>query len=238
MTGPTDGADLRDDRNGPTQRPDTPAQEAETGSTVSMPAPHFAPGELVPWLSALDGSLPQDSSPLEGATLPSDPSATAAEHGGKGRSGRQTREPAPLPGFNLGFLEDQWDDDQASRHIGVEIRLLELDHAVFSLKITEHLVNGHGIVHGGYIFTLADTTFAYACNSRGLTTVAAGVDITFVQAAYLGDVLVADARVRANWGRSGITDVQVTRESDGALVAEFRGRSRQIPPKATPTALA
>ena len=95
-----------------------------------------------------------------------------------------------------------------------------------------------GIVHGGYIFTLADTTFAYACNSRGLTTVAAGVDITFVQAAYLGDVLIADARVRANWGRSGITDVTVIRESDGALVAEFRGRSRQIPPKATPTALA
>ena len=110
----------------------------------------------------------------------------------------------------------------------------ELDHAVFSLKITDHLVNGHGIVHGGYIFTLADTTFAYACNSRGLTTVAAGVDITFVQAAYLGDVLIADARVRANWGRSGITDVTVIRESDGALVAEFRGRSRQIPPKATP----
>jgi acyl-CoA thioesterase len=182
-------------------------------------------------LSALDDSLPQDTSPLEGATL----AVTAPE---PGSPTRQTLEPAPLPGFNLGFLEDQWDDDQASRHIGVEIRLLELDHAVFSLKITEHLVNGHGIVHGGYIFTLADTTFAYACNSRGLTTVAAGVDITFVQAAYLGDVLVADARVRANWGRSGITDVQVTRESDGALVAEFRGRSRQIPPKATPTALA
>ena len=132
------------------------------------------------------------------------------------------RTPPPLPGFDLGFLEDQWDDDQASRHIGVEIQLLELDHAVFSLKITDHLVNGHGIVHGGYIFTLADTTFAYACNSRGLTTVAAGVDITFVQAAYLGDVLIADARVRANWGRSGITDVTVIRESDGALVAEFR----------------
>lgn len=201
------------------------------GETVPSPAPRFAPGELVPWLSALDDSLPQDTSPLEGATL----AVTAPE---PGSPTRQTREPAPLPGFNLGFLEDQWDDDQASRHIGVEIRLLELDHAVFSLKITEHLVNGHGIVHGGYIFTLADTTFAYACNSRGLTTVAAGVDITFVQAAYLGDVLIADARVRANWGRSGITDVTVIRESDGALVAEFRGRSRQIPPKATPTALA
>ena len=173
------------------------------GETVPSPAPRFAPGELVPWLSALDDSLPQDTSPLEGATL----AVTAPE---SGSPTRQTREPAPLPGFNLGFLEDQWDDDQASRHIGVEIRLLELDHAVFSLKITDHLVN----------------------------TVAAGVDITFVQAAYLGDVLVADARVRANWGRSGITDVQVTRESDGALVAEFRGRSRQIPPKATPTALA
>lgn len=117
-------------------------------------------------------------------------------------------------------------------------QLLEPTTRSSLLKITDHLVNGHGTVHGGYIFTLADTTFAYACNSRGLTTVAAGVDITFVQAAYLGDVLIADARVRANWGRSGITDVTVIRESDGASVAEFRGRSRQIPPKATPTALA
>ncbi len=233
MTGPADGGDARPD-DAPFAAADTPTDEAETGATISMPTPRFSPGELVPWLSALDGSLPQDSSPLEGATLSAEHATTAAA----ARGSRPAREPAPLPGFNLGFLEDQWDDDQASRHIGVEIRLLELDHAVFSLKITEHLVNGHGIVHGGYIFTLADTTFAYACNSRGLTTVAAGVDITFVQAAYLGDVLVADARVRANWGRSGITDVQVTRESDGALVAEFRGRSRQIPPKATPTALA
>ncbi|MFZ1285670.1 MAG: hydroxyphenylacetyl-CoA thioesterase PaaI [Candidatus Phosphoribacter sp.] len=138
---------------------------------------------------------------------------------------------ARLPSFDLGFLEDQWEDDNASRHIGIEIRVLELDHAVFSLQITDHLVNGHGIVHGGYIFTLADTAFAFAGNSRGLTTVAAGVDITFVRAAFLGDTLIADARVRANWGRSGITDVTVTREVDGVLIAEFRGRSRQIPPK-------
>jgi acyl-CoA thioesterase len=108
---------------------------------------------------------------------------------------------------------------------------VEVDHAVVRMSITQAMVNGHDIAHGGFIFSLADSAFALACNSRGQLTVAAGADITFVASARLGDVLVADSRVRAAYGRSGITDVTVTRESDGALIAEFRGRSRSLPPR-------
>ncbi len=132
---------------------------------------------------------------------------------------------------DLGHVSRMWDDDEASRGLGMEAQVIEVDHAVVRMTVTETMVNGHDIVHGGFIFTLADSTFALACNSRGTLTVAAGADITFVTSARLGDVLVADGRVRAAYGRSGITDVTVTRESDGALVAEFRGRSRSLPPR-------
>jgi acyl-CoA thioesterase len=106
--------------------------------------------------------------------------------------------------------------------------VIETDHALVRMTVTEAMVNGHAIAHGGYIFTLADSAFALACNSRGQTTVAAGADVTFVSAARLGDVLLAEAQVRTSYGRSGITDVTVTREDDGAVVAEFRGRSRTL----------
>ena len=96
------------------------------------------------------------------------------------------------------------------------------------MPIRADMVNGHDICHGGFVFTLADSTFALACNSRGETTVAAGGDITFTAPSRLGDVLVAEGRVRTAYGRSGITDVTVKRESDGQIVAEFRGRSRSL----------
>jgi acyl-CoA thioesterase len=132
---------------------------------------------------------------------------------------------------DLGHVLAMWADDQASRGLGMEARLVEVDHAVVRMSVTDAMVNGHDIAHGGFIFTLADSTFALACNSRGRLTVAAGADITFIASAHRGDVLVADGRVRAAYGRSGLTDVTVTRESDGALVAEFRGRSRSLPPR-------
>jgi acyl-CoA thioesterase len=107
--------------------------------------------------------------------------------------------------------------------------VVEVDHAVVRMTVGDQMVNGHAIAHGGYLFTLADSAFALACNSRGVLTVAAGADIAFVTSARLGDVLVAEARVRVDYGRSGITDVTVTREADGAVIAEFRGRSRSLP---------
>lgn len=97
-----------------------------------------------------------------------------------------------------------------------------------SMTVTPQMVNGHGICHGGYVFTLADSTFALACNAPGQLTVASGAEITFVASAHEGDVLLAHARERTAYGRSGITDVTVVREGDGAVVAEFRGRSRTL----------
>jgi acyl-CoA thioesterase len=121
-----------------------------------------------------------------------------------------------------------WADDGASAHLGMEAVTMEVDHAVVRMTIGEQMVNGHDIAHGGYIFTLADSTFALVCNSRGQLTVAAGADIVFVASARLGDVLVAEGLSRTAYGRSGVTDVTVTRETDGTVIAEFRGRSRSI----------
>jgi acyl-CoA thioesterase len=129
---------------------------------------------------------------------------------------------------DLGHVHRMWSDDRASSALGMDARVIEPDHAVVAMRITPSMVNGHDIAHGGYIFTLADSTFALVCNSGGRLTVAAGADITFVASAHLGDVLVAEGRTRTAYGRSGITDVTVTREGDGAVVAEFRGRSRTL----------
>ncbi len=154
--------------------------------------------------------------------------------------------PRPMPGAMPGqlppgtlhqeFLDRQWDVDHASKHIGIRIRSVHLDHAVLTLEVTQELVNGHGILHGGYAFTLADSAFAYAANSRGLPTVAAGADITFVASAVLGDTLVAEAQVQAIFGRNGIIDVRVSRQSDQALIAEYRGRARTMKTRREPAA--
>jgi acyl-CoA thioesterase len=116
--------------------------------------------------------------------------------------------------------------DQASREIGM--RLVEAGDgtATVQLTVSRAMVNGHGIAHGGYVFMLADTAFACACNSRGRATVAAGADITFVTPAREGDVLLATAAERVSYGRSGIYDVTVRRGAE--VVAEFRGRSRAV----------
>jgi len=130
---------------------------------------------------------------------------------------------------DLTHVQRMWAEDRASAHLGMEATVLEVDRAVVRMTVGEHMVNGHELAHGGYLFTLADSAFALACNSRGARTVAAGADIVFVTSARLGDVLDAEARVRAAYGRSGITDVTVTRAADGAVIAEFRGRSRSLP---------
>jgi acyl-CoA thioesterase len=116
--------------------------------------------------------------------------------------------------------------DEASRALGIELLEQGEGTAVLRVTVTPAMVNGHGIAHGGYLFLLADTAFACACNSHGPVTVAAGADIDFVAPAYEGDVLVATARERARFGRSGIYDVSVLRGDE--VIAEFRGRSRSI----------
>jgi acyl-CoA thioesterase len=116
--------------------------------------------------------------------------------------------------------------DRASGSIGMRLLAAGDGTAMVQLAIGPAMLNGHAIAHGGYVFMLADTAFACACNSRGLATVAAGADITFVAPVREGDVLVARAAERVSYGRSGIYDVTVRRGDE--IVAEFRGRSRAI----------
>jgi acyl-CoA thioesterase len=94
------------------------------------------------------------------------------------------------------------------------------------MAVAETMVNGFGIAHGGYVFLLADSAFAYACNTHDDVTVAASADVVFVASARAGDVLEAVAAERVRYGRSGIYDVTVRRVPDGGVIAEFRGGSR------------
>lgn len=116
--------------------------------------------------------------------------------------------------------------DAASRMLGIELAGYGPGWARARMTVRDDMVNGHGICHGGLIFSLADTAFACACNSWGPVTVAAGGDIVFIAPARNGDVLTAEARVRSRYGRNGIYDVTVTHGA--RLVAEFRGRSHQV----------
>jgi acyl-CoA thioesterase len=121
--------------------------------------------------------------------------------------------------------ETMWSRDAASRALGVELDEVAPGFARARLRVGESMLNGHGICHGGLVFLLADTAFAFACNSHGPETVAAGCDIVFVSPARLGDELVAEASERTRFGRNGVYDVTV-RRADGSVVAEFRGQSR------------
>lgn len=119
-----------------------------------------------------------------------------------------------------------WAGDRASQHLGMTIDEVGPGRAVLSMTVTETMVNGHGIGHGGYVFTLADSAFAFACNSHGPHAVAAHCQITYLRPVRVGDRLVATAREIVQAGRTGLCDVRVTR--DGEVVAEFRGHSRQL----------
>jgi acyl-CoA thioesterase len=121
---------------------------------------------------------------------------------------------------------DMFDDDSASRALGIELLSAGGGAAVARMRVTAAMVNGHGIGHGGYVFLLADTAFACACNSHGGPTVAAGAEVTFIAPVFEGDVLLARATERVRFGRSGIYDVTVTRGD--TVVAEFRGHSRTV----------
>ncbi|MQA97606.1 MAG: hydroxyphenylacetyl-CoA thioesterase PaaI [Streptosporangiales bacterium] len=116
--------------------------------------------------------------------------------------------------------------DRASTGLGMEVVEIGAGRAVLRMKVTAAMINGHGAMHGGYVFLLADSAFACACNSHGPVTVAAGADITFVAPAGEGDMLTATAEERTRYGRNGVYDVTVTRGPE--VIAEFRGRSRAL----------
>lgn len=126
-----------------------------------------------------------------------------------------------------------WQDDRASQGLGMQIIEIGPGRATLRMTIQPHMVNGHGIAHGGFIFTLADSAFAFACNSHNDRTVAAQGSISFIRPGKLGDVLTARASEVSRSGRSGIYDVRVSAED--TVIAEFRGHSRSIGGTLVPT---
>jgi acyl-CoA thioesterase len=120
-----------------------------------------------------------------------------------------------------------WADDGASSWLGIELVEVDEGCAVMALTVERHHANGHGICHGGITFSLADSTFAFACNSRNQSTVAQHNVISYIAPGYVGDRLTATAHEVSLTGRSGIYDVKVTNQ-DGKLIAELRGFSRAI----------
>ncbi len=121
-----------------------------------------------------------------------------------------------------------WADDQASTGLGMALVRVAPGVAVLSMPVAASMVNGHGLAHGGFIFTLADSAFAFACNSRGQRHVAQQCQITYLAPGKLGMTLSAEARELRRGERSGIYDVTV-RDQAGLVIAEFRGHSRAIP---------
>jgi acyl-CoA thioesterase len=123
--------------------------------------------------------------------------------------------------------EAMWAGDRASRSLGMEILDVGPGRATVRMTVTDDMVNGHAIGHGGYTFTLADSAFAFACNSYNRVTVAAGAEIRFRAPTRLGDVLTATATERQRAGRDGTYDISVSNAA-GTVVATFVGRSKEI----------
>ncbi|TFD66699.1 hydroxyphenylacetyl-CoA thioesterase PaaI [Cryobacterium gelidum] len=115
--------------------------------------------------------------------------------------------------------------DRASASLGMIVLRAERCHSVVSMVVRDDMLNGFDVTHGGFVFALADTAFAIACNDSHHVTLAAGADITFLKPTTTGQNLTATALLRVKSGRSGIYDVRVTADND-VTVAEFRGRSR------------
>jgi acyl-CoA thioesterase len=120
-----------------------------------------------------------------------------------------------------------WEEDKASQALGMSLIEITPGCAVMSMTVRSYMANGHGMCHGGFMFLLADSAFAFACNSHNQRAVAAGAEIHFVAPAKVGDVLTAQASEQHRAGRSGFYDVRVT-DQNGELIALFRGRSATI----------
>ena len=120
-----------------------------------------------------------------------------------------------------------WSEDRASQALGMVLEDVGPGTARMAMLVADHMTNGHGMCHGGFIFTLADSGFAFACNSHNQRAVAAQGAISFLAPAQRGEKLLAIAEERQRAGRSGIYDVRVT-GGDGRIIAEFRGYSRTL----------
>ena len=119
-----------------------------------------------------------------------------------------------------------WKEDDASKGLGMKLVEVKPGQATLTMTVQPHMVNGQRIAHGGFIFLLADSTFAFACNSHNERAVAAQCNISFIRPGKLGDRLVATAREISRTGRSGIYDIRVS--VDDTAIAEMRGHSRTV----------
>lgn len=117
--------------------------------------------------------------------------------------------------------------DACTRALGIELLEVRPGYARLRMNVRPDFLNGHDICHGGLIFTLADSTFAFACNSYNISTVAAGCSIEFLRPVKGGDCLTAEGIEQTQSGRTGIYDIRVTNR-EGEIVAMFRGKSAQI----------
>jgi acyl-CoA thioesterase len=136
------------------------------------------------------------------------------------------RAPADPEALARACADLMWADDRASQAMGMAIEEVGPGSARLAMTVAPHMVNGHGLCHGGYIFALADSAFAFACNSQNEKSVAQHCTISFLRPARLGMRLIAIAQERTLAGRNSIYDVTVT--ADGEVIAEFRGASRSL----------
>jgi acyl-CoA thioesterase len=120
-----------------------------------------------------------------------------------------------------------YEKDPAAQALGIVLLEIRPGYARMAMPVRPDMLNGHGICHGGFIFTLADTAFAYACNSSNRASVAQHCSITFIASPRAGDVLTATAQERQRGRKTGFTDIDVA-DKDGKLVAVFRGHSYQL----------
>jgi acyl-CoA thioesterase len=123
--------------------------------------------------------------------------------------------------------QQMYSRDRAAQVLGITVEAIGPGAAVCRMGVREDMLNGHGTCHGGLIFTLADTAFAYACNADNRATVALTCHITFIAPASAGAVLRASAREQSRTGRTGVYDVEV-RRADGTIVALFRGQAYEV----------
>lgn len=127
----------------------------------------------------------------------------------------------------IDVAESMYSRDRASQWLGLSIIDVREGYAQMTMEVKPHMANGHDLGHGGLTFALADSTFAFACNSYNINAVAAACSIEFLAPTRVGDVLTATAREQALSGRNGVYDVRVTNQRD-EVVALFRGKSTQI----------
>lgn len=142
-------------------------------------------------------------------------------------AGSTTDPPADAEALAVAVGREMFARDRASQALGMQLLEIGVGHARMSMTVRDDMCNGHLVCHGGLVFTLADSTFAFACNSYNQNALALGCTIDFMATSRAGDVLTAAAEVRQQGARTGVYDILVTRQ-DGTAIALFRGKSYRV----------